>query len=71
MFGNGGWGYGPVRSQFQKWAVRMQLLREERGANLVEYMLLLILVAIVVVAVVAGLGIGISSKYSSAASKVP
>jgi Flp pilus assembly pilin Flp len=40
--------------------------RGERGANLVEYVLLLVLIAVVVAVVVIAFGQSVSSKYSSA-----
>jgi Flp pilus assembly pilin Flp len=46
-------------------------LADERGANLVEYMLLLVFIAVVVIAVVGGLGLIVSGKYSAASSSIP
>jgi len=42
--------------------------RDERGANLVEYVLLLTFIALVVIAVVTALGQKVSDKFSSASS---
>jgi pilus assembly protein Flp/PilA len=41
---------------------------DERGANLVEYVLLLTFIALVVIAVVTALGQKVSDKFSSASS---
>jgi pilus assembly protein Flp/PilA len=41
---------------------------DERGANLVEYVLLLTFIALVVIAVVTALGHKVSDKFSSASS---
>ena len=60
-----------MRLRFQQWAVRLHLLRDERGANLVEYVLLLMLIAIFVILAVSGLGSVISHKYSAASSAIP
>jgi Flp pilus assembly pilin Flp len=40
----------------------------ERGANLVEYVLVLAFIALIVIAVVKGLGGKVSEKFSSASS---
>ncbi len=42
----------------------------ERGATMVEYVLILALIAIVVIAVVAALGQAVSTKFSQASSGV-
>jgi Flp pilus assembly pilin Flp len=47
-----------------------RLRRDERGANLVEYVLLLIFIAIVVIAIVVALGGEVSEKYSSASTDI-
>ena len=41
---------------------------DERGANLVEYVLLLTFIALIVIVVVTNLGNKVSSKFSSASS---
>ena len=43
---------------------------DERGANLVEYMLLLAFIAIIVLVAVQTLGTTVSSKFSSTASGI-
>ncbi len=45
-------------------------LGSERGATMVEYVLILALIAIVVIAVVAALGNAVSTKFSQASSGV-
>jgi len=42
----------------------------DRGANLVEYALLLVLIALVAIGAVAALGTGTSSHYSEITSKL-
>jgi Flp pilus assembly pilin Flp len=45
-------------------------IRSERGANLVEYVLLLTFIALVVIIIVTNLGSKVSQKFSSASSKL-
>ena len=45
-------------------------VRDERGANLVEYVLLLTFIALVVIAVVTQLGKRVETKFSSASSQL-
>ncbi len=42
----------------------------ERGANLIEYALLLVLIALVAIGAVAALGNGTSSRYSNITSQL-
>ena len=44
--------------------------RDEQGANLVEYLLLLVFIAIVVIAIVVALGGEVSEKYSQASDSI-
>jgi Flp pilus assembly pilin Flp len=44
--------------------------RDERGANLVEYILLLAFIALIVIGVVTALGHKVSDKFSSASSQL-
>jgi len=53
---------------FRAWLQAKLGIRNERGANMVEYVLLLALIAIVVIVIVRTLGHTVSSKFSSANS---
>jgi len=50
--------------------VRAKIAVDERGANLVEYILLVVLIAIAVMAAVLFLGGGLTSKYSDSGSRL-
>jgi Flp pilus assembly pilin Flp len=50
--------------------VRAKIAADERGANLVEYLLLVALIAIAVMAAVLFLGGGLTSKYSDSGSRL-
>jgi Flp pilus assembly pilin Flp len=50
--------------------VRAKITLDERGANLVEYLLLVALIAIAVMAAVLFLGGGLTSKYSDSGSRL-
>ena len=50
--------------------VRAKIAVDERGANLVEYILLVALIAIAVMAAVLFLGGGLTSKYSDSGSRL-
>jgi Flp pilus assembly pilin Flp len=52
------------------WKARC-LPRDEGGANLVEYMLLVVLIAVVVILVITGIGGELSNKYSNASAAIP
>jgi Flp pilus assembly pilin Flp len=45
-------------------------VRNERGANLVEYVLLLTFIALVVIVIVTNLGNKVSEKFSSASTSL-
>ena len=53
---------------FRTWIQAKLAHRSERGANLVEYLLLLAFIAIIVLVAVKTLGGTVSSKFSSANS---
>jgi Flp pilus assembly pilin Flp len=53
-------------SVFKAWLMAKLGIKDERGANLVEYILLLTFIALVVIAVVTQLGSKVSEKFSSA-----
>jgi Flp pilus assembly pilin Flp len=55
-------------SVFKAWLIAKLGIKDERGANMVEYVLILTLIAIVVILVVTNLGSKVSSKFSSASS---
>ncbi|HEY1737079.1 MAG TPA: Flp family type IVb pilin [Acidimicrobiia bacterium] len=55
---------------FQTWLQAKFAHRSERGANLVEYLLLLAFIAIIVLVAVKTLGGTVSSKFSSANAAV-
>ena len=48
------------------WLTARAGLRNERGANMVEYMLLLAFIAVIVLVAVKALGTNVSTKFSSA-----
>jgi Flp pilus assembly pilin Flp len=50
--------------------LQAKFAKDERGANLVEYVLLLSFIALVVILVVTNLGGKVSEKFSSASSKL-
>jgi Flp pilus assembly pilin Flp len=52
---------------FKAWVVA-RFTSNERGANLVEYVLLLTFIALIVIAVVTKLGNKVSTKFTSASS---
>jgi Flp pilus assembly pilin Flp len=54
---------------FRTW-LRARVLRDERGANLVEYVLLLSLIAIAVIGAVLFFGTQLSPKYNQAGSQL-
>jgi len=53
---------------FKTWLKARLNVKTERGATMVEYVLILALIAIVVIGVVTALGKSVSSKFSSASS---
>jgi Flp pilus assembly pilin Flp len=53
---------------FRTWLQAKFVNRDERGANLVEYLLLLAFIAIIVLVAVKTLGGTVSTKFSSANS---
>ena len=53
---------------FKAWLSAKLGVTSERGANMVEYVLILTLIALIVIAVVAALGQKVSTKFSSASS---
>ncbi len=55
---------------FRTWLQAKFANRDERGANLVEYLLLLAFIAIIVLVAVKTLGGTVSSKFSSANSSL-
>jgi Flp pilus assembly pilin Flp len=50
--------------------LRARFIRDERGANLVEYLLLVSLIAIAVIGAVKFFGAQLSPKYSQAGSQL-
>jgi Flp pilus assembly pilin Flp len=54
----------------KSWLQARLNVRDERGANLVEYVLLLTFIALVVIVIVTNLGGKVSEKFSSASSKL-
>jgi len=54
---------------FRTW-LRARVLGDERGANLVEYLLLLSLIAIAVIGAVLFFGAQLSPKYNQAGSQL-
>jgi Flp pilus assembly pilin Flp len=57
-------------SVYKAWLIAKLGIKDERGANLVEYILLLTFIALVVIAVVTALGGKVSQKFSSASSEL-
>ena len=57
-------------SVFKTWLMAKLGIKDERGANLVEYVFLLVFIALVVVIAVTALGGKVSEKFSSASSKL-
>ena len=55
---------------FRTWLECKFTNRDERGANLVEYLLLLAFIAIIVLVAVKAVGTKVSSKMSSANSQI-
>ncbi len=55
---------------FRTWLESKFANRDERGANLVEYLLLLAFIAIIVLVAVKAVGTNVSSKLSSANSQI-
>jgi len=54
----------------KSWLQARLNVREERGANLVEYVLLLTFIALVVIVIVTNLGSKVSDKFSSASTSL-
>jgi Flp pilus assembly pilin Flp len=57
-------------SVFKAWLKAKLGIKDERGANLVEYILLLTFIALVVILVVTNLGQNVSHKFSSASASL-
>jgi Flp pilus assembly pilin Flp len=57
-------------SVFKAWLMAKLGIKDERGANLVEYILLLTFIALVVILVVTNLGSKVSEKFSSASNSL-
>jgi Flp pilus assembly pilin Flp len=57
-------------SVFKAWVMAKLGIKDERGANLVEYVFLLVFIALVVVLAVQALGGKVSEKFSAASSKL-
>lgn len=55
---------------FKAWLTAKLSIKDERGANLVEYVFLLVFIALVVVAAVILLGSRVSEKFSTASSQL-
>jgi Flp pilus assembly pilin Flp len=55
---------------FGAW-IKARLGIDERGANMVEYVLILVAIAVVVIVVVAGVGGQVSARFSDANSQFP
>jgi pilus assembly protein Flp/PilA len=53
---------------FKTWVMARLHIDSERGATMVEYVLILALIAIVVIAIVTALGKSVSGKFSQASS---
>ena len=54
----------------EAWLLAKLNVTEERGANMVEYVLILTLIALFVIAVVTALGGKVSEKFSSASTSL-
>jgi Flp pilus assembly pilin Flp len=57
-------------SIFKTWLMAKLGVKDEHGANLVEYVFLLVFIALVVVIAVTALGGKVSEKFSSASSQL-
>jgi len=57
-------------SVFKAWLQAKLNVKDERGANLVEYVFLLVFIALVVVGAVIALGHGVGNKFSAASSQL-
>jgi Flp pilus assembly pilin Flp len=57
-------------SVLKAWLMAKLNVTDERGANLVEYILILTFIALVVIAIVTALGGKVSEKFSSASAKL-
>ena len=57
-------------SIFKTWLIAKLGIKDEQGANLVEYVFLLVFIALVVVIAVTALGGKVSEKFSTASSKL-
>ena len=60
-------------SYWQQWCapyIRARFARDERGASLVEYALLVALIAVVCIAAISFLGRGASTRFSTVGSQV-
>jgi Flp pilus assembly pilin Flp len=57
-------------SVFKTWMIAKLGIKDERGANLVEYVFLLVFIALVVVAAVTLLGTRVSEKFDDASSQL-
>ena len=58
-------------SVFAAWLIAKLGVDDERGANLVEYVLLVVLIALVVVIAVTAIGTGVSKKYDRGTAALP
>jgi Flp pilus assembly pilin Flp len=54
----------------KSWLQARLNVRDERGANLVEYVLLLTFIALVLIVIVTNLGGKVSEKFQSASTKL-
>jgi Flp pilus assembly pilin Flp len=57
-------------SIFKAWLIAKLGIKDEHGANLVEYVFLLVFIALVVVIAVTALGGKVSEKFSSASTQL-
>ena len=55
---------------FKTW-LASKLADDERGANLVEYVLLVVLIAVVAIAATTFIGESVSANYSATGSRLP
>jgi Flp pilus assembly pilin Flp len=55
---------------FKAWLQAKLNIKDERGANLVEYVFLLVFIALVVVAAVKLLGTSVSNKFGDASTSL-